>query len=148
MGICGGVLLLLSKNNSTPSLDCFCSWSLREGFQDSCWNRKEDWLKNFPFACSVADIDVEMESLWSWRNAAKKAANSATTLLNLGLHKQIVNRVLEPFTYIDVVVTATDYANWFALRLDKDAQPEKNTANINQNQAHPVAAKLGRAIGE
>lgn len=75
-------------------------------------------------ANSVADIDVEMESLWSWRNAATRAANSATTLLNLGLHKQIVNRVLEPFTYIDVVVTATDYANWFALRLDEDAQPE------------------------
>lgn len=75
-------------------------------------------------ANSVADIDVEMESLWSWRNAATRAANSATALLDLGLHKQIVNRVLEPFTYIDVVVTATDYANWFALRLDKDAQPE------------------------
>jgi thymidylate synthase ThyX len=75
-------------------------------------------------ANSVADIDIEMQSLWSWRNAAKRAANSATTLMNLGLHKQIVNRVLEPFTYIDVVVTATDYANWFALRLDKDAQPE------------------------
>ena len=75
-------------------------------------------------ANNVADIDVEMQSLWSWRNAATRAANSATTLMNLGLHKQIVNRVLEPFTYIDVVVTATDYANWFALRLDKDAQPE------------------------
>ena len=75
-------------------------------------------------ANNVADISVGMQSLWSWRNIAKRAANSATVLLNLGLHKQIVNRVLEPFTYIDVVVTATDYANWFALRLDKDAQPE------------------------
>ena len=59
-----------------------------------------------------------------WYKAASSAALNATNLLNLGLHKQIVNRVLEPFTYIDVVVTATDYANWFALRLDKDAQPE------------------------
>jgi thymidylate synthase ThyX len=75
-------------------------------------------------ANNVADISVGMQSLWSWRNIAKRAANSATVLLNLGLHKQIVNRVLEPFTYIDVVVTATDYANWFALRLDEDAQPE------------------------
>ena len=75
-------------------------------------------------ANNIADISVGMQSLWSWRNIAKRAANSATVLLNLGLHKQIVNRVLEPFTYIDVVVTATDYANWFALRLDKDAQPE------------------------
>lgn len=59
-----------------------------------------------------------------WAETAIDAAISAQYLLNLGLHKQIVNRVLEPFTYIDVVVTATDYANWFALRLDEDAQPE------------------------
>ena len=59
-----------------------------------------------------------------WYKAASSAALNATNLLNMGLHKQIVNRVLEPFTYIDVVVTATDYANWFALRLDEDAQPE------------------------
>ena len=75
-------------------------------------------------ANNLADISVGMQSLWSWRNIAKRAANSATVLLNLGLHKQVVNRVLEPFTYIDVVVTATEYANWFALRLDEDAQPE------------------------
>lgn len=59
-----------------------------------------------------------------WYKAASSAALNATNLLNMGLHKQVVNRVLEPFTYIDVVVTATDYANWFALRLDEDAQPE------------------------
>ena len=60
----------------------------------------------------------------TWRLAAKIAAEQAEELAATGLHKQIVNRVLEPFTYIDVVVTATDYANWFALRLDEDAQPE------------------------
>lgn len=60
----------------------------------------------------------------TWKVAAKIAAEQAEELAATGLHKQIVNRVLEPFTYIDVVVTATDYANWFALRLDKDAQPE------------------------
>jgi len=70
------------------------------------------------------DPDALLQAGFNWRNAAKRAANSAASLLDLGLHKQIVNRVLEPFTYIDVVVTATDYANWFALRLDKDAQPE------------------------
>ena len=41
----------------------------------------------------------------------------------MGLHKQVVNRVLEPYTFIDVVLTATDFANWFALRDHKDADP-------------------------
>ena len=59
-----------------------------------------------------------------WLLAAQAAALHATKLTQLGAHKQIVNRLLEPFTYIDVLVTATDFANWFALRDHPDAQPE------------------------
>lgn len=59
-----------------------------------------------------------------WRAAAVAAADHAESLRKAGFHKQIVNRLLEPFTYIDVLVTATDYANWFALRDHPDAQPE------------------------
>ena len=61
---------------------------------------------------------------FAWFMAAKAAADHAEDMMNMGLHKQVVNRILEPFTYIDVVVTATDYDNFFALRLHKDAQPE------------------------
>jgi hypothetical protein len=46
-------------------------------------------------------------------------------LLNkLGTHKQYVNRITEPFSHITVVCTATEYTNFFALRLHRDAQPE------------------------
>ena len=41
-----------------------------------------------------------------------------------GYHKQIVNRLIEPFININVIVTSTSWANFFALRLDKAAQPE------------------------
>lgn len=60
----------------------------------------------------------------AWRMAAKDAADRAEQMCEVGAHKQIVNRLLEPFTYIDVLVTATDFANWFALRDHPDAQPE------------------------
>jgi thymidylate synthase ThyX len=59
-----------------------------------------------------------------WRTAALDTAIRAETMMNLGIHKQIVNRVLEPFLHINVICTATEYANFFALRLHKDAQPE------------------------
>jgi thymidylate synthase ThyX len=39
-------------------------------------------------------------------------------------HKQHVNRYLEPFSYVSVLVTATDWDNFFSLRLGHDAQPE------------------------
>src|SRR5690606_8084469 len=60
---------------------------------------------------------------WTWRAAAKGAAVASWVLEKLGFHKQICNRVLEPFTFIDVVLTATDYQNFFELRIDKDADP-------------------------
>lgn len=40
------------------------------------------------------------------------------------VHKQIVNRILEPFTHIRVVVTSTSWVNFYGLRDHKDAQPE------------------------
>ncbi len=39
-------------------------------------------------------------------------------------HKQIVNRLLEPFSHITVLTTATEWNNFFALRRHPDAQPE------------------------
>jgi len=42
----------------------------------------------------------------------------------LGLHKQIANRVLEPWFNITVIVTGTEWANFYALRHHKMAQPE------------------------
>lgn len=59
-----------------------------------------------------------------WWRAAQDAAEAAEGLLHIGAHKQIVNRLLEPFTYIDVLVSATSYNNWYALRDHPDAQPE------------------------
>lgn len=59
-----------------------------------------------------------------WHEAAHNAANLAGRLNKIGAHKQIVNRVLEPFVHINVVATATEWDNFFGLRLHKDAQPE------------------------
>ena len=40
------------------------------------------------------------------------------------LHKQIASRLLEPFMWQTVIVTATDWSNFFALRANAQAQPE------------------------
>jgi hypothetical protein len=60
----------------------------------------------------------------NWQANLTEAVESATYLKNLGLHKQIVNRVLEPYQMIKVIVTATELDNFFWLRCHKDAQPE------------------------
>lgn len=68
-----------------------------------------------------ADVDACNEA---WCNARDSAIHHATQLKNLGLHKQIVNRVLEPFQMMKTLVTATSFDNFFNLRCHRDAQPE------------------------
>lgn len=48
----------------------------------------------------------------------------AETLLGFGLHKSLVNRLLEPWMPYTVLVSATNWDNFFALRAHKDAMPE------------------------
>jgi thymidylate synthase ThyX len=58
-----------------------------------------------------------------WLDARDAAVTRAYEMMNLGAHKQIVNRILEPFAHISVIVTATDWGNFFALRCHPDADP-------------------------
>ena len=63
-------------------------------------------------------------AMTAWQVALENSMRSATLLSEIGAHKQIVNRILEPFAHINVVVTATEWDNFFALRIHEDAQPE------------------------
>lgn len=45
-------------------------------------------------------------------------------LSRVGLHKQVANRLLEPWMWQTAVMSATEWENFFALRLHPDAQPE------------------------
>jgi thymidylate synthase ThyX len=42
----------------------------------------------------------------------------------LNVHKQLANRLLEPFMWHTLIVTATEWSNFFNLRAHPDAQPE------------------------
>ena len=59
-----------------------------------------------------------------WASARECAILGARLFNRIGLHKQLANRILEPFQNIRVVVTATEWNNFFTLRDHPDAQPE------------------------
>lgn len=59
-----------------------------------------------------------------WRIAGYGALGVAWLLNKVGAHKQIINRVIEPWSHITVIMTSTDLENFFDLRYHKDAQPE------------------------
>lgn len=60
----------------------------------------------------------------AWLRARDSAIASARAFAEAGYSKEIVNRLLEPFSHIRVLVSATEWANFFALRDHADAQHE------------------------
>lgn len=59
----------------------------------------------------------------AWLEARDRAVEAAQAFAAAGYHKQIVNRLLEPFMHIDTLVTATEWDNFFTLRDHPDAEP-------------------------
>lgn len=60
----------------------------------------------------------------AWLAARDNAISMARVFSDAGYHKQVVNRLLEPFSHINVIVTATEWENFFELRDHPAAQPE------------------------
>lgn len=83
----------------------------------------------------------------AWKNAAIEASIIADKMMNLGAHKQIVNRILEPFQHMHTVLTATEFDNFFELRIHEDAQPEIYALALTMKQAmdnsEPRILKVG-----
>jgi hypothetical protein len=53
----------------------------------------------------------------------------------LGLHKQVANRILEPWQVMKVVCTSMEWDNFFTLRDHPDAQPEIRELAYRMKQA-------------
>jgi thymidylate synthase ThyX len=69
----------------------------------------------------INDIDL---ARYVWNKSRNNNIESVNELLNLNLHKQLANRLLEPYTYIQTILTGTEFNNFFNLRNHEDAQPE------------------------
>ena len=59
-----------------------------------------------------------------WAKARDSAIDFAKDLNNLGSHKQITNRITEPWMLMKTVISGTEWTNFFYLRDHPDAQPE------------------------
>jgi thymidylate synthase ThyX len=84
------------------------------------------WGKNQKGMAAREELtgDKLVEAKLAWIRARDRAIDSARELHAAGMHKQICNRVIEGFTYTKMIVTATEFNNFFKLRCHEDAQPE------------------------
>lgn len=86
------------------------------------------WGKNQRGMVAELELDLDSQEFAErdWKQAARYAVAQTEMLLSKGVHKQIVNRLLEPFMWTKGVITATrgGWNSVFALRCHPDAQPE------------------------
>lgn len=59
-----------------------------------------------------------------WNHAYQAAVEAAEAMHQIGISKEIANRVLEPYMFVDVLLTATEWKNFLMLRTHPDAQYE------------------------
>lgn len=59
-----------------------------------------------------------------WEEHKHSSVARAKALMDLGVHKQIANRLLEVHMWHTAIITATEFDNFEHLRDNKDAQPE------------------------
>ncbi len=62
-------------------------------------------------------------AMQEWNKAMASAVNYVSHLQQLGAHKQICNRLLEPFVWMTTVISSTNWENFFHLRCSDLADP-------------------------
>jgi thymidylate synthase ThyX len=95
------------------------------------------WGKNQKGMQAEEEV-TESDARWAeteWRAARDRAVESAQALLGIGIHKQITNRLLEPFMWHTCITTSTEWANWDHLRRNEMAHPEIRLAAERMHEA-------------
>lgn len=95
---------------------------------------------------TAEEVD-ELALAGMWEEAAEAMIDMSELFMSEGVSKQITNRLLEPFLWHQVLVTATDFENFFSLRADNLAEPHLELlANMMleaYNNSKPVFVKSG-----
>ena len=83
-----------------------------------------------------------------WEEALDYASYYSETLDRLGVAKEVCNRLVEPFQLVKVVCTATDWENFFNLRLHPDADPNICMLAYKMYQAMQESKPIELKVGE
>jgi len=115
------------------------------------------WGKNQKGMQAEKEIDPDdmREVKKVWLDTRDYCLEMAERLRDMGLHKQIANRIIEPWMFITVLVSATNYENWFHLRDTWDpgkppgpAQPEiawvASAMRTLYNHSKPAQLRFGQ----
>ena len=108
------------------------------------WGKNQAGMK----AKECLDVEDTVEAMMIWEQARDSALDYASQLADLELHKQITNRVTEPWMLMKTVISGTEWANYFWLRDHADAQPEIALLAHKMHQAYNASTPVLLQPGE
>jgi len=94
------------------------------------------------------DLETKEKAIKLWLEARDLMVAKAEEMSALGVHKQIVNRITEPWMFITVLMTATEMDNWWYLRSHPDAQPEIKWVSDDMFKQYKESKPKYLAVGE
>ena len=108
------------------------------------------WGKNKKGMSAETEVmEAEMQQAAAvWKQAKDDAVRHARHLVEIGIHKQVVNRLLEPFSTITVICSGTEYRNFFEQRCHPDAQPEIQNLAHKMKSAYDASQPQQLVAGE
>lgn len=137
---------LFSRNSASSRaipIDKMIERVIKDPAMPVYWGRNQAGMQ----AAEELTGDAYDDAISEWLCARDEAIGRARELQRLGVHKQIANRLIEPWMWITVIVSATEFGNWFNLRCHPDAQPEiKRIADMMRDLYHstpPVEKEAG-----
>jgi hypothetical protein len=108
------------------------------------------WGKNQPgMQANVELVDNDLaDAKFMWQRAQQDAMHWASQMAErVGLHKQVANRITEPWMIMKTVISGTEWANFWWLRAHADAQPEIHELAVKMfaayNASNPQALQPG-----
>ena len=114
---------MLSKNSSSSRaipVDKMIAKAIEDDVYPLHWGKNQKGMS----AKQEIDEAAKDMAMRIWEEHRQSSILAAEMLVDIGVHKQVVNRLLEPFSTITVICSGTEYQNFFDQRCHPDAQPE------------------------
>lgn len=109
------------------------------------WQRDHKGMQGHEYIIDESEVSIiETE----WLRARDKAVEYASYLNDRGVTKQLCNRLLEPFMWHSVILTGTDFENFFNLRIHPAAEIHINELAVCMQETMDVSEPSLKEFGE
>lgn len=105
-----------------------------KGFTPSTWRRNGKGMSPSEYL----DSGTARKATLAWEYAKEVMIGIVEEMEKFEVSKEQVNRLIEPFLYIDMVLSGTDFNNYFELRCERSAQEEIRELAVEMERLYKI----------